>query len=96
MGRQNVGEGIQNSSYFPCHLVPMALLSPHGSSLLISEAALLRVELCPLKWQLLPVMAPGRTGQDTCLQVAVEGGHGPEGMSWVSEPRALVLGSHSG
>ena len=44
MGRQNAGEGIQNSSCFPCHLVPMALLSPHGSSLLISEAALLRVE----------------------------------------------------
>ena len=45
--------------------------------------------MCPLRWQLLPVMAPGRTGQDTCLQVAVEGGHGPEGMSWVSDPQAL-------
>ena len=39
-----MGEGIQNSSCFPCHLVPKALLSPHGSSRLISEAALLRVE----------------------------------------------------
>ena len=29
-----------------------------------------------------------------CLQVAVEGGHGPEGVFWVPEPQALVLGSH--
>ena len=79
-----------------CPHIPTGLALTHGSSLLISEAALPRVELCPLRWQLLPVMAPGRTGQDTCLQVAVEGGHGPEGVSWVSEPRALVLGSHSG
>ena len=36
-----------NSSYFLCHLVPTALLSPQGSSLFTSEAALLRMGLCP-------------------------------------------------
>ena len=25
------------------------------------------MELCPLRWQFLLVMAPGRTGQDTCV-----------------------------
>ena len=42
----------------------MALLSLHGSSLFTPEAALLRVGLCPLRWQLLLVMAAGRKGQD--------------------------------
>ena len=58
--RQNWGEGIQNSSYYTCHLVPTALLSPHGLSLFW-------VGLCHLRWQLLLVMAAGRKGQDTCL-----------------------------
>ena len=38
--------------------------------------------------------AAGRTGQNTVSSGAVEGGCGPEGGSWVPEPRALVLGSH--
>ena len=38
-----IGEGSHNSPYFPFHPVPVALLSPHGSSLFTSEAALLRV-----------------------------------------------------
>ena len=28
--KAKLGEGIHNSPYFPCHLVPTALLSPHG------------------------------------------------------------------
>ena len=35
----------------------------------------------------------GRSGRDVCLQVAVEGGCGPEGVSWVPEHHDLVLGS---
>lgn len=62
-----IGEGSHNSPYFPFHPVPTALLSPHGSSLFTSEAALLRVGLCPLTWQLLLVMAAGRRGQDSCI-----------------------------
>ena len=45
-----------NSSYFLCHLVPVALLLPHGSSLFTPGAALLRVGLCRLRWQLLLAM----------------------------------------
>ena len=60
-----IGEGSHNSPYFPFHPVPTALLSPHGCSLFTSEAALLRVGLCPLTWQLLLVMAAGRRGQDS-------------------------------
>ena len=56
-----------NSSYFLCHLVPVALLSPHGSSLFTPGAVPLRVGLCPLRWQLLLEMAVGRTGQDSCI-----------------------------
>ena len=123
-----------NSSYFLCHLVPTALLSPCGSSLFTPEAALLRVGLCATLVclsasiiysisyvQFLPygpywdraitatafsciasvspqTAAPssdaaGRRGRDVCLQVAVEGGCGPTAVSWVPEPRALVLGS---
>ena len=55
--------------------------------------------MCPLRWQLLLVMLQG--GQAGILQIvlgvssdAVEGGCGPEGVSWVPEPQALVLGSH--
>ena len=76
-----------NSSYFPYHLVPAALLLRHGLSLFTPEAA----------------GSPGGAGSpqmaapssDGCreerpghmsLQVAVEGGHGPEGVSWVPEP----------
>ena len=55
-----------NSSYFLCHLVPTALLSPCGSSLFIPEAALLRVGLCPLRRQLLLVMLQGG-GAGTCV-----------------------------
>ena len=62
-----IGEGSHNSPYFPFHPVPVALLSPHGSSLFTSEAALLRMELCPLTWQLLLVMAAGRRGLDSCI-----------------------------
>ena len=82
-----LGEGIQNSPYFPHHLVPTVLLSPHGSTLFTSEAALLQVRLCPLRWQLLQVMAVGRIGPGhVCLQVAVEGGHGAEGVSGLRAP----------
>ena len=28
--KAKLGEGIHNSPYFPCHLVPRALFSPHG------------------------------------------------------------------
>ena len=70
-----------------------------GSSLFRPEAALLWVGLCPLRRQLLPVML--QVGQAGILQIvpgvssdAVEGGCGPEGVSWVPEPQALVLGSH--
>ena len=62
--KAKLGEGIQNSFFFPCHLVPMALLSSHGSSLLISDPA-------PLGRAVSPQMAApasyaaGRTGWDT-------------------------------
>ena len=62
--KAKLGEVIQNSFYFPCHLVPMALLSFHGSSLLISDPA-------PLGRAVSPQMAApasyaaGRTGRDT-------------------------------
>ena len=93
--KAKLGEGIQNSFFFPCHLVPMALLSSHGSSLLISDPA-------PLGRAVSPQMAApasyaaGRTGWDNVSSSAVEGGCGPTTVSWVPEPRALVLGSHSG
>ena len=45
--KAKLGEGIHNSPYFPCHLVPTALLSHHGSSLFTPGAALLQVGLCP-------------------------------------------------
>ena len=57
--KAKLGEGIQNSPYFPCHLVPTAWLSPHGFFLFTPEAALLRVGLCPLRWQLFLVMLQG-------------------------------------
>ena len=69
-GKATCGGGDSERFLFSlssCPHIPRALLSPHGSSLLSSEAALLQVELCPLRWQLLLVMAPGRTGQDTCV-----------------------------
>ena len=63
MGKSHVkaklGEGLQNSPYFPCHLIPTALLSPQGSSLFTPGAALLQVGLSPLRWQLLLVMLQG-------------------------------------
>ena len=65
--KAKLGEGIQNSPYFPCHLVPTAWLSPHGFFLFTPEAALLRVGLCPLRRQLLLVMAVGRAGWDMCI-----------------------------
>ncbi|KAM9711361.1 myeloid-associated differentiation marker-like [Dama dama] len=52
--------GDSQQSLLPCHPVPTALLSPHGSSLFTPEAALLWMGLCPLRWQLLLVMAAGR------------------------------------
>ena len=55
-----------NSSYFLCHLVPTALLSPRGSSLFTPGVALLWVGLCPLRWQLLLVMLLGG-GAGTCV-----------------------------
>ena len=64
MLKQNLGRRLNNSFHFPRHLIPTALLSPHGSSLFTPEAALLRVGLCPFRWQLLLVMAAGRKGQD--------------------------------
>ena len=77
---------------------PHSLALTHGSSLLTSEAALLWVGLCPLKWQLLLVMLQG--GEARILQIvpgvsseALEGGCGPEGVSWVPEHHDLVLGS---
>ena len=83
----------------PMSSCPHSLALTHGSSLLTSEAALLWVGLCPLKWQLLLVMLQG--GEARILQIvpgvssdALEGGCGPEGVSWVPEPQALVLGSH--
>ena len=83
--KAKLGEGIHNSPHFPCHLVPRALFSPHG---------LLPVQTwsCPPPGGAVsPQMAApssdatGRTGRDTCLQVTVEGGRGPEGGSWVPE-----------
>ena len=73
MLKQNLGRRLNNSSHWPCHLIPTALLLPQGSSLFTPEAALLRVGLrpllrvglCPLTWQLLLVMAAGRRGQDS-------------------------------
>ena len=59
MLKQNLGRRLNNSFHFPRHLIPTALLSPHGSSLFTPEAALLRVGLCPLRWQLLLVMLRG-------------------------------------
>ena len=88
------GEGIHNSPYFPRHLVPTALLSPHGSSLFTPKAALLRVGLCPLRWQLLLVMLQGGQAGTCVSSDAVEGGRGPKGVSWVPKPQILVLGSH--
>ena len=86
MRRQNWWEGMHNSPYFPCHLVPTALLSHHGSSLFTPEAALLQVGLCPLRWQLLLVMLQGGEARTRVSSDAVEGGRGPEGVSWVPEP----------
>ena len=58
--------GDSEQSLLPCHLVPTALLSPHGSSLFTPEAAFLQVGLCPLKWQLLLMMLQvGEAG--TCV-----------------------------
>ena len=45
--KAKLGKGIHNNPYFPCHRIPMALLSPHGSSLFTREAALLWVGMCP-------------------------------------------------
>ena len=77
---------------------PHGLALTRGSSLLTSEAALLWVELCPLRRQLLLVMLQGEARIPQIVpgvsSDAVEGGCGPEGVSWVPEPQALVLGSH--
>ena len=67
MLKQNLGRRLNNSSHLPCHLIPTALLLPQGSSLFTPEAALLRVGLCPLRRQLLLVMAVGRAGWDMCI-----------------------------
>ena len=67
MLKQNLGRRLNNSFHFPRHLIPTALLSPHGSSLFTPEAALLRMGLRPLRWQLLLVMAVGRSGRDVCI-----------------------------
>ena len=86
-------DGIHSSLYFPRYLVSMALLSPQGSSLFTPEAALLQVGLCPLRWQLLLVMLQGGQAGTHVSSDAVEGGRGPEGVSWVPKPQVLVLGS---
>ena len=58
------------------------------------------LKLLSSEWDCVPQMAApssdaaGRTGWDNVSSSAVEGGCGPEGGSWVPEPRALVLGSH--
>ena len=67
MLKQNLGRRLNNSFHFPRHLIPTALLSPHGSSLFTPEAAFLWVGLFPLRWQLLLVMAVGRAGRDVCI-----------------------------
>ena len=75
--RQNGGEGIQNTSYFPRHLVPTALLSPHGSSLFTPGASLLRGEgAVSLRRQLLLVMLQGGQAGTRVCSDAVEGGRG--------------------
>ena len=80
-----------NSSYFLCHLVPVALLSPHGSSLFTPEASLLWVGLFPLRWQLLLVMLQGGQAGTLCLSLlwkeavalkACPGSQSPEAWSW--------------
>ena len=89
--KAKLGEVIQNSFYFPCHLVPMALLSFHGSSLLISDPT-------PLGGAVSPQMAApasdaaGRTGQDMCVfrflwKEDLQLSPGSQSLS-------LVLGSH--
>ena len=62
--KAKLGEGIHNSPYFPCHLVPTALLSP-----LAPPCSPL--ELPSSRWGCVPQMAApssdaaGRTGRDT-------------------------------
>ena len=81
-------------------LLPMSSC-PHGLAL---SPWLLPVHpwSCPppggavsLRWQLLLVMLQGGEAGTLCLQVAVEGGCGPEGVSWVPELQASSLGSHA-
>ena len=96
MLRLNWVEGIHNSCCFPHHLVPMALISPHGSSLFTPEAALFRVRLRPLRWQLLLVMLQGGQARTLCLRLlwkeavalkACPGSQSPEIWSWAPTPR---------
>ena len=93
MLRQIGGEDSQQS------LLPMSS-RPHGLAI---TPWLLPVHpwSCPppggavsLRWQLLLVMLQGGQAGTRVSSGAVEGGRGPEGGSWVPEPRALVLGSH--
>ena len=94
MLRQKGGVGIQNTSYFPHHLIPTALLLPHGSSLFT-------LELLSSGWVCDPqTAAPAsdaarRTGRDTCIfSLLWKEAEGREGGSWVPEPQALVLASN--
>ena len=86
--------GWRGFTTVPTSHVSTALLSPQGSSLHTLEAALLWWGLCPLTQQLLLGMLQGGQARTHVSSGAVEGGRGPEGMSCILEPRALVLGSH--